>query len=141
MTLKQILIAYQTIVIKELVRTFRIWPQTILPPAITTALYFLIFGKLVGSQISAVQGYTYMQYIAPGLIMMQVIMNSYVNSSSSFFSMKFQRNIEELLISPTPNVIVLLGFVTGSVARGFIVGIIVMCIALLFTHQIGRAHV
>ncbi|OGT33151.1 MAG: ABC transporter permease [Gammaproteobacteria bacterium RIFCSPHIGHO2_02_FULL_39_13] len=134
MTLKQILIAYQTIVIKELVRTFRIWPQTILPPAITTALYFLIFGKLVGSQISAVQGYTYMQYIAPGLIMMQVIMNSYVNSSSSFFSMKFQRNIEELLISPTPNVIVLLGFVTGSVARGFIVGIIVMCIALLFTH-------
>lgn len=130
----QILIAYQTIVIKELVRCFRIWPQTMIPPVITTVLYFLIFGKLVGSQISAVQGFTYMQYIAPGLIMMQVIMNSYVNSSSSFFSMKFHRSIEEILISPTPNVIILLGFITGAVARGCIIGIIVMCIALFFTH-------
>ncbi len=134
MTLKQIRIAYQTLVIKELVRCFRIWPQTIMPPAITTILYFLIFGKLIGSQINAVQGFTYMQYIAPGLAMMQVISNSYVNASSSFFSMKFQRNIEEILISPMPNVIILLGFITGSVARGFIVGLMVMGIALLFTH-------
>ena len=118
MTPKQILIAYQTIIIKELVRCFRIWPQTIMPPAITMALYFLIFGKLVGSQIHAVQGFTYMQYIVPRLIMMSVIMNSYVNSSSSFFSMKFQKSIEEILISPTPNVIILLGFVTGGVVRG-----------------------
>ncbi|OGT43898.1 MAG: ABC transporter permease [Gammaproteobacteria bacterium RIFCSPHIGHO2_12_FULL_40_19] len=131
---KQILIAYQTIIIKELVRCFRIWPQTLVPPAITMALYFLIFGKLVGSQISAVQGFTYMQYIVPGLIMMSLITNSYIHSSSSFFSMKFQRNIEEILVSPTPNVIILLGFVTGAVARALIVGVIVMCIALLFTH-------
>lgn len=134
MTPKQILIAYQTIIIKELVRCFRIWPQTLVPPAITMALYFLIFGKLVGSQISAVQGFTYMQYIVPGLIMMSVITNSYMNSSSSFFSMKFQRNIEEILISPTPNFIILLGFVTGAVARGLIVGLIVLFIALVFTH-------
>ncbi|HLB56512.1 MAG TPA: ABC transporter permease [Coxiellaceae bacterium] len=134
MTPKQVLIAYQTIIIKELVRCFRIWPQTLVPPAITMALYFLIFGKLVGSQISAVQGFTYMQYIVPGLIMMSVITNSYMNSSSSFFSMKFQRNIEEILISPTPNFIILLGFVTGAVARGLIVGLIVLFIALLFTH-------
>ncbi|PIZ03743.1 MAG: ABC transporter permease [Gammaproteobacteria bacterium CG_4_10_14_0_8_um_filter_38_16] len=140
MTPKQILIAYQTIIIKELLRCFRIWPQTIMPPAITTILYFLIFGKLIGSQISAVQGFTYMQYIAPGLIMMQVITNSYINASSSFFSMKFQRSIEEILISPTPNLVILLGFITGSVARGFIVGCIVMLIALLFTH-LNVAHV
>ena len=98
MTPKQILIAYQTIIIKELLRCFRIWPQTIMPPAITTILYFLIFGKLIGSQISAVQGFTYMQYIAPGLIMMQVITNSYINASSSFFSMKFQRSIEKTIL-------------------------------------------
>lgn len=134
MTPKQILIAFQTLLIKELMRCFRIWPQTIMPPVITTILYFLIFGKLIGSQISAVQGFTYMQYIAPGLIMMQVITNSYINSSSSFFSMKFQRSIEEILISPTPNFIILLGFIAGSVARGFIIGTLVMLIALLFTH-------
>ena len=134
MTPKQILIAFQTLSIKELVRCFRIWPQTIMPPVITTILYFLIFGKLIGSQLSAVQGFTYMQYIAPGLMMMQVITNSYVNASSSFFSMKFQRSIEEILISPTPNYIILLGFVTGSVARGLIVGLLVMVIALFFTH-------
>jgi ABC-2 type transport system permease protein len=131
---KKILIAYQTIIIKELVRCFRIWPQTLVPPAITMALYFLIFGKLVGSQISSVQGFSYMQYIVPGLIMMSIITNSYVHASSSFFSMKFQRSIEEILISPTPNFVILLGFVTGAVARGFIVGAIVMLIALLFTH-------
>lgn len=134
MTPKQILIAYQTLIIKELVRCFRIWPQTLVPPAITMTLYFLIFGRLVGSQISAVQGFTYMQYIVPGLIMMSVITNSYIHSSSSFFSMKFQRNIEEVLVSPTPNIIILLGFVTGAVARALIVAVIVMCIALLFTH-------
>lgn len=134
MTPKQIFIAFQTLVIKELIRCFRIWPQTIVPPVITTVLYFLIFGKLIGSQISAVQGFTYMQYIAPGLIMMQVITNSYVNSSGSFFGMKFQRNIEEILVSPIPNYIILLGFIAGSVARGFIIGLIVMSIALLFTH-------
>lgn len=134
MTPKKIWISYQTLVRKELVRCFRIWPQTLVPPAITMSLYFLIFGKLVGSQIHALQGFTYMQYIVPGLVMMSVITNSYIHASSSFFSMKFQRNIEEILVSPTPNIIILLGFVTGAVARGFIVGAIVLCIAMLFTH-------
>lgn len=131
---RQILISYQTLVLKELTRCFRIWPQTLLPPAITMMLYFLVFGKLVGMQIHPVQGFTYIQYIAPGLIMMSVITNSYIHSSSSFFSMKFQRNIEEILISPTPNAIILLGFVTGAVVRSLIVGVIVLCIALFFTH-------
>ena len=134
MTPKKILIAYQTLVYKELIRMFRIWPQTIMPPAITMALYFLIFGKLVGSQLRPMDGFTYMQYIVPGLVMMSVITNSYIHTSSSFFSMKFQRSIEELLISPMPNVIILLGFITGAVVRVFVVGTIVLLIALLFTH-------
>lgn len=134
MTPRQMLIAYQTLIIKELTRCFRIWPQTLLPPAITMMLYFLVFGKLVGAQIHAVQGFTYIQYIVPGLIMMSVITNSYIHSSSSFFNMKFQRSIEEILISPTPNTIILLGFITGAVLRSLIVGVIVLCIALFFTH-------
>lgn len=136
MNIKKMRIAYQTLVYKELIRCFRIWPQTIVPPAITMALYFVIFGKLVGKQIHPIDHFTYMQYIVPGLIMMQVILNSYINSSSSFFSMKFQRSIEEILVSPTPNIIILLGFISGSVARGFIVGTLVMGIALLFTHLV-----
>ncbi|OGT44844.1 MAG: ABC transporter permease [Gammaproteobacteria bacterium RIFCSPHIGHO2_12_FULL_38_11] len=139
MTPRQILIAYQTLIIKELIRTFRIWPQTIMPAAITMTLYFLIFGKLVGSQIHPLQGFSYMQYIVPGLIMMSVITNSYIHASASFFGMKFQRSIEEILISPMPNVIILLGFITGAVIRAFIVSLIVLCIALLFTH-ISIAH-
>lgn len=134
MTPKRILIAYQTLVYKELIRIFRIWPQTIMPPAITMTLYFLIFGKLVGSQLRPLNGFTYMQYIVPGLVMMSVITNSYIHTSSSFFGMKFQRSIEELLVSPMPNVIILLGFITGALARVFIVGGIVLGIALLFTH-------
>lgn len=134
MTPRQKFIAYQTLVIKELVRCFRIWPQTLLPPAITMALYFVIFGRLVGSQIHAVDGFTYMQYIVPGLVMMSVITNSYMHSSGGFFSMKFQRSIEEILVSPTPNSIVLFGFVTGAVVRGLVVALIVMFISLFFTH-------
>ena len=134
MTPKQIWISYQTLVLKEFIRTFRIWPQTLFPPVMTMTLYFLIFGKLVGSQIHATQGFTYMQYIVPGLVMMSVITNSYMHSSASFFIMKFQRSIEEILVSPMPNLIILLGFITGAVARGFVVGAIVLCIALLFTH-------
>ena len=140
MTPRQIFIAYQTLVRRELIRTLRIWPQTIMPPAITMTLYFLIFGKLVGSQIHTVNGFTYMQYIVPGLIMMAIITNSYIHSSSSFFIMKFQRSIEEILVSPMPNIIILLGFITGSVVRAFIVGVLVMLIALLFTH-LNLSHV
>jgi ABC-2 type transport system permease protein len=134
MTPRKILIAYQTLVFKELIRMFRIWPQTIMPPAITMTLYFVIFGKLVGSQLRPMDGFTYMQYIVPGLVMMSVITNSYIHASSSFFGMKFQRSIEELLVSPMPNVIILLGFITGAVIRVFIVGTVVLMIALLFTH-------
>lgn len=134
MTPKQIFIAYQTLVYKEWIRIFRIWPQTLIPPVVTMTLYFLIFGKLVGSQIHAISGFTYMQYIVPGLVMMSVITNSYIHSSSSFFSMKFQKSIEEILISPMPNSIILLGFVTGAVSRGLLIALIVIVVALFFTH-------
>lgn len=134
MSAYKIWIAYQTLVLKELTRCFRIWPQTIVPPAITMTLYFVIFGRLVGSQIQPINGFTYIQYIVPGLIMMSVLNNAYMNASSSFFSAKLQRSIEEVLVSPTPNIIILLGYISGGVARAFIVGALVSVIALLFTH-------
>ena len=126
-------IALKTIVIKEILRFMRIWLQTILPPAITMTLYFIIFGNLIGSQIGSMDGFSYMQYIAPGLIMMAIITNSYSNVVSSFFSSKFQRHIEEMLVSPLPNSIILLGFVAGGVARGLMVGVVVTIISLFFT--------
>jgi ABC-2 type transport system permease protein len=125
-------IALQTILLKETLRFLRIWIQTILPPAITTALYFIIFGKLIGAQLGPVDGLSYTQYIAPGLIMMAVITNAYSNVVSSFFSAKFQRHIEEMLVSPLPNAIIVLGFVGGGVARGLAVGIVVAAISLFF---------
>ena len=134
MNRQQQLIALQTIVIKEIRRFMRIWMQTLLPPAITMSLYFVIFGNLVGSRIGNMGGFQYMQYIVPGLIMMSVITNSYANVVSSFYSAKFQRNVEEMLVSPVPNAIILIGFVLGGVARGIAVGIIVTCLSLFFTH-------
>ena len=125
-------IALQTILTKETLRFLRIWIQTILPPAITTALYFIIFGKLIGARLGAVDGLTYSQYIAPGLIMMAVITNAYSNVVSSFFSAKFQRHIEEMLVSPLPNAIIVLGFVGGGVARGLTVGLVVTAVSLSF---------
>ncbi len=125
-------IAFQTILIKETLRFLRIWIQTLLPPAITTALYFIIFGKLIGGQLGPVEGLTYTQYIAPGLIMMAVITNSYSNVVSSFFSAKFQRHIEEMLVSPLPNAVIVLGFVGGGVARGLAVGLTVIAVSLFF---------
>jgi len=125
-------IALRTILLKETLRFLRIWIQTILPPAITTALYFIIFGQLIGAQLGPVEGLSYTQYIAPGLIMMAVITNSYSNVVSSFFSSKFQRHIEEMLVSPLPNTIIVLGFVGGGVARGLAVGIVVTAISLFF---------
>jgi ABC-2 type transport system permease protein len=126
-------IAYQTIVTKEVLRFTRIWVQTILPPAITTTLYFIIFGKLIGERIGSMEGYSYIEFIVPGLILMSVIQNSYANVVSSFFSTKLQHYIEELLIAPVPNWIVLAGYVTGGMARGLIVGTVVTGISLLFT--------
>lgn len=134
MTPQQLRIAFLTLLRKEIRRFMRIWPQTLLPPAITMSLYFVIFGNLVGSRIGDMGGYSYMQFIVPGLIMMAVITNSYANVSSSFFSAKFQHSIEELITSPVPNHIILLGYVIGGVVRGLCVGLIVTLMSLLFTH-------
>ena len=125
-------IALETIIIKEVRRFSRIWLQTLVPPAITIGLYFVIFGNLVGRRIGEMGGYQYMEFIVPGLIMMSVIQNSYSNVVSSFFSHKFQRSIEELLVSPVPNYIILSGFIIGGMARGLAVGVIVTAMALFF---------
>jgi ABC-2 type transport system permease protein len=133
MNSQEIWIALSTIVRKEVRRFTRIWVQTLIPPAITMALYFVIFGSLIGSRIGDMGGFDYMSYIVPGLIMMSVITNSYSNVVSSFFSSKFQHQIEELLVSPTPNWVILVGYVTGGMARGLMVGIIVTLLSLFFT--------
>ena len=133
MNFNQLSIALFTLVHKEIRRFMRIWPQTLLPPAITMSLYFVIFGNLVGSRIGQMGGFSYMQFIVPGLIMMAVITNSYSNVSSSFFSAKFQKSIEELIMSPVPLHLVLWGYVIGGVSRGVLVGIIVTTMSLFFT--------
>jgi len=132
-------IAFETIVIKEIRRFSRIWVQTLVPPAITIALYFVIFGNLVGRRVGEMGGFQYMEFIVPGLIMMSVIQNSYSNVVSSFFSQKFQRSIEELLVSPVPNYVILTGFVVGGMARGLAVGAIVTTLSLFFA-DIQIAH-
>lgn len=132
-------IALQTIVSKEIRRFTRIWLQTLLPPAITMSLYFVIFGSLVGSRIGQMGGFDYMQYIVPGLIMMSVITNAYSNVVSSFYSAKFQRSIEEILVSPTPLWVILVGYVLGGVARGIAVAIIVTIVSFFFT-KLGLYH-
>jgi len=133
MNTREQLIAIKAILWKEVLRFSRLWIQTILPPMITTALYFVIFGRLIGSQVSDIGGYHYMNYIAPGLILMNVITNSYGNVVASFYSSKFQRNIEEMLVSPLPNYLIVIGFVGGGLARGIAVGGAVTVVSLLFT--------
>lgn len=125
-------VAFYTILIKEIRRYLRIWPQTLLPPAITMTLYFVIFGTLIGSRIGEMGGFSYMQFVVPGLIMMAVVTNSYSNVVSSFFGAKFNNSVEELLVSPVPNVIILAGYVMGGVSRGLLVAIIVTCLSLFF---------
>ncbi|MBZ6067898.1 ABC transporter permease [Aeromonas schubertii] len=125
-------IAFQSILAKEITRFTRIWVQTLVPPAITMSLYFVIFGNLIGSRIGEMGGFSYMEFIVPGLIMMSVITNSYSNVASSFYSAKFQRNVEELLVAPVPNYIIIAGFVGGGVARGLCVGFIVTLVSLFF---------
>lgn len=126
-------VAFVTILSKEVRRFTRIWPQTLLPPGITMALYFVIFGNLIGARIGEMDGYPYIDYIVPGLIMMSVITNSYSNVVSSFFSTKFQRSIEELMVAPVSPHVILLGYTFGGVARGLAVGLIVTLMSLLFT--------
>ncbi len=128
------LIGFYTIVIREFGRIVRIWGQTILPPAVTASLYFIIFGNLIGQRIGSMGGYSYTQYIAPGLIMMAVITNSYANVVSSFFGARFGKHIEELTVSPLPNWLIVLGYVCGGMLRGLIVGMVVTAVALFFTH-------
>lgn len=134
MTTQQRWIAYYTILVREVLRFSRIWKQTIVPPVITTTLYFVIFGNLIGAQIGDMEGFRYIDFIMPGLIMMTVITNAYANVVASFYGSKFQGNIAEMLVSPTPNWIILAGFVSGGVARGLAVGIAVTIVSLFFTH-------
>ncbi len=133
MNAKQLWTAYTTILVKEVLRFTRIWVQTIIPPVITTALYFVIFGNLIGSQIGDMEGHRYIDFITPGLIMMTVITNAYANVVSSFYGSKFQGNVAEMLVSPMPNWIILAGFVSGGVARGLAVGLAVTLVSLFFS--------
>src|SRR5712671_3847863 len=130
---------FNTIVRREYSRIVRIWGQTIIPPAITATLYFIIFGSLIGRRVGDLGGYSYMQYIAPGLIMMTVITNSYGNVVSSFFGAKFGKHIEELLVSPMPNWLILSGYIAGGMLRGLLVGSVVSLVAFFFT-RLEVAH-
>lgn len=141
MTFAQQFTAFKTIMVKEFLRFIRIWIQTVIPPVITVGLYFIIFGQLIGSQIGDIDGYRYMDYIVPGLILMAVITNSYANTVSSFFSAKFQHSIEEMIVAPLPNYVILMGYISGGVARGVIVGFAVTAISMFFSdfriHSVG----
>jgi ABC-2 type transport system permease protein len=130
---KEYLVALQTITFKEVKRFTRIWVQTLLPSIITTSLYFLIFGTLIGSRIGQMKGYDYMEFIVPGLILMAVISNAYSNVVSSFYGSKFQHNIEEMLVAPMPGWVILAGYISGGVMRGLIVGVLVTIVSLFFT--------
>ena len=126
--------AYLTVMRKELVRIFRIWAQTILPPVVTTSLYFIVFGTFIGSQLAPIHGLSYIQFIVPGLIMMSIITSSYMNTVSNFYFAKFMRNIDEMLVSPMPDWLVIAGFISGGVMRGLIVGFFVLLVSLFFSH-------
>ena len=139
MNAQQLWVAFSTIVRKEIRRFVRIWVQTLIPPVITIGLYFVIFGNLIGQRIGQMNGFDYMSFVVPGLIMMAVINNAYTNVVSSFYSAKFNKSIEELQVSPTPSWVILLGYVMGGMLRGLAVGIIVTTIAALFT-DVAVAH-
>lgn len=127
-------IGFYTMVRKDVIRIFRIWTQTLLPPIITTALYFAIFGGFIGSQVQDIEGFSYMQFIMPGLVMMTLITSAYMNTVSTFYFAKFIKNIEELLVSPMPAWVIVAGFVAGGVMRAFLVGFLVVVTSLFFTH-------
>jgi ABC-2 type transport system permease protein len=128
------LVGFYTMVRKDTIRIFRIWTQTLLPPIITTSLYFAIFGGFIGSQVDSIEGFTYMQFIMPGLVMMTLITSAYINTVSTFYFSKFIKTIEELLVSPMPSWVIVAGFVAGGVVRAFIVGTLVTLTAFFFTH-------
>jgi ABC-2 type transport system permease protein len=126
-------IAFETLFRKEVLRFMRIWSQTLIPPAVTMCLYFIIFGKFIGSQMREIHGFSYIKYIVPGLVMMSIMTNAYANTASSFFITKFNKSIEEMLVSPMSSLMTLLGFMLGGAVRGILVGAIVMLISLFFT--------
>jgi ABC-2 type transport system permease protein len=131
-----ILVGYYTMVRKEVVRIFRIWSQTLLPPVVTMSLYFVIFGGFIGSQVKPISGYTYMQYIVPGLVMMSIITAAYMNTVSTFYFAKWQHVIDEILVSPMPSWAVIAGFVSGGIIRAFLTGVLVVAVSLFFTHLV-----
>lgn len=133
MNRKQAWVAYGTIVHKEFTRLFRVWIQNLLPPAVTTTLYFLVFGKFIGAQVTPIGGVTYMEYIVPGIILMAIITQSFMQAAFGFYIAKFQRSIEEILVSPTPYGVMVAGYVTGGVLRGMVTGVILLGVALFFT--------
>lgn len=134
MNIREQFVAFLTILRKEIKRYLRIWTQTLLPSAITMSLYFVIFGSLIGSRIGDMGGFTYMQFVVPGLIMMAIVTNSYSNVVSSFYGSKFGRSVEELLVSPVSNFVILMGYVVGGVTRGLLVAVVVTIVSLFFTH-------
>ena len=127
---------YTAMVREEVIRLLRIWSQTLLPPVVTNTLYYTIFGAFIGSQVADIEGFSYMAYIVPGLVMMTIITSSYMNTVSTFFFAKFQKHIEEVLVSPMPSWVVVAGFVTGGVIRGMVVGFLVLLVSLFFTHLV-----
>jgi len=126
-------VAFMTIMRKEIRRYLRIWSQTLLPSAITMSLYYVIFGNLIGSRIGEMGGFSYMEFVVPGLIMMAIVTNSYANVVASFFGAKFNNSVEELLVSPIPPYVILCGYVAGGVSRGLLVAVIVTAVSLFFT--------
>lgn len=130
----RIWISYYTMVRKEFIRMFRIWSQTLLPPVVTTGLYFIVFGSFIGSQLQPIDGFSYMQFIVPGLIMMSLITSSYMNTVSTFYFAKWQKTLDEILVSPMPDWAIIAGFVSGGVIRGLFVGTLVLGISLFFSH-------
>lgn len=133
MNTQQKVVAFKTIIVKEVMRFLRIWVQTLVPPAIMMTLYFVIFGNLIGSRIGDMDGFNYIEYIIPGLIMMSVITNSYSNVVASFFNAKMYGHVQEMLISPIPNHVILLGYLGGGMVRGILVGVIVTIVSLFFS--------
>jgi len=133
MTIANYWVAYQTITRKEILRFSRIWMQTLIPPIVMVGLYFIIFGNLIGQRIGEMDGMNYIDFIMPGLVMMSIITNSYANVVSSFYSAKHSCYIEEMLIAPIPNIVILLGYITGGVTRGLCVGAAVTLVSLIFT--------
>ncbi|MCG6934835.1 MAG: ABC transporter permease, partial [Proteobacteria bacterium] len=132
MKVREQMAAFRTLLTREFLRFIRIWLQTVVPAAVTTGLYFVIFGNLIGSQLHPIGGVSYMEYIVPGIILMSIITNAYANVVSSFYMSKFVHFVEEMLISPMPNYLILIGYVAGGVARGLVVGMVVTVVAMFF---------